>query len=193
MKRTFFSMVLPLIAAGALIAGCGSNSSSSGSGASAARTATGDATAPGNPYSTGGGGSSAASTSGASSASRSGATTVTTKASKFGTILAAGSKQLTVYLFDGDHGSGSNCSGGCATAWPPVTTTAAPIAGGGALSADLATITRSDGTKQVTYNGHPLYFFIRDKDSGDAYGEGVTAFGASWYVLAPNGGKVDNS
>jgi predicted lipoprotein with Yx(FWY)xxD motif len=50
---------------------------------------------------------------------------------------------------------------------------------------------RSDGTEQVTYKGHPLYFYDDDKDSGDAYGEGSKQFGASWYVLKPNGSKVD--
>jgi predicted lipoprotein with Yx(FWY)xxD motif len=67
------------------------------------------------------------------------------------------------------------------------------IAAGAASSADLGTITRSDGTTQVTYKGHPLYFFAKDKDSGDAYGQGVKGFGADWYVLSPSGFKVDNS
>jgi predicted lipoprotein with Yx(FWY)xxD motif len=100
---------------------------------------------------------------------------------------------LTVYLFEGDTGSTSSCSGACASAWPPVTTTGTPTTTGSATAADLGTITRSDGTKQLTYKGHPLYYFIQDKDSGDAYGQGAKAFGASWYVLAPTGVKVDNS
>jgi predicted lipoprotein with Yx(FWY)xxD motif len=57
----------------------------------------------------------------------------------------------------------------------------------------ISTVTRADGTKQVTYNGHPLYFFTQDKDAGDAYGQGVKAFGADWYVMAPSGQKVDES
>ena len=65
--------------------------------------------------------------------------------------------------------------------------------GGSAKAADLGTITRPDGTKQVTYNGHPLYYFARDGDRSDAYGQGVKQFGASWYVLAPSGKKVDTS
>jgi predicted lipoprotein with Yx(FWY)xxD motif len=51
----------------------------------------------------------------------------------------------------------------------------------------------SEGGTQVTYNGHPLYLYVKDKDDGDSYGEGVNGFGASWYVLAPSGKKVDNS
>jgi predicted lipoprotein with Yx(FWY)xxD motif len=98
-----------------------------------------------------------------------------------------------VYLFEADKGGSSACSGACASAWPPVTTAAAPSGGAGAVAADLGTITRTDGTRQVTYKGHPLYFFIKDKDNGDAYGQGAKAFGASWYVLAPSGSKVNNS
>ena len=114
-------------------------------------------------------------------------------AGKLGTIVAAGPKKLTVYMFEGDHGASSSCTGACASVWPPVTSTGAATAAGAANSADLGTITRSDGTTQVTYKGHPLYFFAKDKDSGDAYGEGVKGFGADWYVIAPSGAKVDNS
>jgi predicted lipoprotein with Yx(FWY)xxD motif len=136
------------------------------------------------PYSHGGG----------SSASAGGAATkVTTKHTKFGTILAAGHKQLTVYMFEADKGAASKCGGACAGAWPPVIARGSAVASGQAMSADVGTITRSGGIKQVTYKGHPLYYFMKDKDDGDAYGQGVHAFGAGWYVVAPNGNKVDNS
>jgi predicted lipoprotein with Yx(FWY)xxD motif len=114
-------------------------------------------------------------------------------AAKLGTVLAAGPRKMTVYLFEADNGSSSKCAGACSTAWPPVITSAAPVASGGAVTAHLSTIKRADGTAQVTYNGHPLYYFVKDKDAGDSYGQGVHAFGASWYVLAPSGSKVDNS
>jgi predicted lipoprotein with Yx(FWY)xxD motif len=68
-----------------------------------------------------------------------------------------------------------------------------PQATGGALATKLATITRSDGTTQVTYNGHPLYHYAKDGDAGDAYGQGVKGFGAGWYVLGPSGNKIDTS
>ena len=96
-------------------------------------------------------------------------------------------------MFEGDKGAKLQLLGRVHLGRPPVTTNGAPVVGGVAKSADLGTITRSDGTTQVTYKGHPLYFFARDKDSGDAYGEGVNGFGASWYVIAPSGAKVDNS
>jgi len=123
----------------------------------------------------------------------SGGVTVSTKHSKLGTILAAGPKRMTVYLFEADTGSASACSGTCAKAWPPVTTAGEPKASGSAVAADLGTITRPEGVKQVTYKGHPLYYFEKDGDAGDAYGQGSKAFGAGWYVLKPSGGKVDNS
>ncbi len=68
-----------------------------------------------------------------------------------------------------------------------------PQATAGAHGSDLGTITRPDGTTQVTYKGHPLYTFIKDKDDGDTYGQGSTAFGAGWYVLNPSGNKIDES
>ncbi|HEY7831187.1 MAG TPA: hypothetical protein VIC06_11545 [Solirubrobacteraceae bacterium] len=173
-------------------AGCGSSSSSSTSstsnagayGAPASTTATQSAAA-----------STAASTSAAPATSGAAGTAVvvSTKQGKLGTILAAGGKHLTIYMFEGDKGGNSTCTGACAHVWPPVTTTAAVSTGGAAVAGDLGTITRPDGTKQVTYKGHPLYFFAHDGDSGDAYGQGVVGFGSSWYVLKPSGSKVDNS
>ncbi len=126
-----------------------------------------------------------------SASSSSGGTEVTTKHSKYGMILAAGPKKLTAYLFEADKGTASTCTGACAAAWPPVLAEGTPTASTQAVSADLGTITRAGGVKQVTYKGHPLYDFVKDKD--DAYGEGVKVFGATWYVLAPSGKKVDDS
>jgi predicted lipoprotein with Yx(FWY)xxD motif len=100
---------------------------------------------------------------------------------------------MTVYLFEGDKGAASSCSAECAAVWPPVTTSASPVAGAGASPERIGVITRADGTQQVTYNGHPLYFYTRDGDKGDAYGQGIKSFGSDWYVLAPSGNKVDKS
>jgi predicted lipoprotein with Yx(FWY)xxD motif len=167
-----------MLAAGAatlvLLAGCGSSSKSSSS-SSAAETTPAAATTP------------------SSTAASAPGVTIATKHDKLGTILDAGPKHMTVYLFEADKNGQSACSGECAKAWPPVTTSGEPQAGGQAVQSDLSTITRPDGTKQVTYKGHPLYFFIKDGDAGDAYGEGSKAFGASWYVMKPSGAKIDES
>jgi hypothetical protein len=60
----------------------------------------------------------------------------------------------------------------------------------GASASDIGTISRSDGAKQVTYAGHPLYYFVGDKAAGQTNGEGVNGFGAPWYLLAPSGQQV---
>ena len=69
--------------------------------------------------------------------------------------------------------------------WPPLLATGKPTAGVGLTVSKLATITRSDGTRQITYNGHPLYLFVKDHKPGDVNGQGVTAFGAAWFALSP--------
>ncbi len=171
-------------------AGCGSssssNSTSSTSGSTPVSTTTTQSVVASSAVST--------SASPATPASGTGtAVVVSTKHSKLGTILSAGGKHLTVYMFDGDKNGNTSCTGACARVWPPVTTSAAASVSGAAVAGNLGTITRPDGTKQVTYKGHPLYFFARDGDSGDAYGQGVVGFGSSWYVLKPSGSKVDDS
>jgi predicted lipoprotein with Yx(FWY)xxD motif len=108
-----------------------------------------------------------------------------------GSILTDGHGQ-TVYLFEKDTGAASNCFGACASAWPPVTTTAGqPTVVGGGNQALLGTTMRTDGTTQLTYGGHPLYRFVGDHKPGDTTGQGLKAFGAGWYVLAPSGQKVE--
>jgi predicted lipoprotein with Yx(FWY)xxD motif len=171
-RASIIVVVMPILAA--LLAGCGSSSSSTSNAASTPAQSTAAPATSSTP---------AAST----------AALVTTKHNKLGTILAAGPKKLTVYLFAADTASKSACAGACAKVWPPVTTSGQPGAAGHAMAADLGTITRPDGTMQVTYKGHPLYYFTKDGDVSDAYGEGSKAFGADWYVLAPSGKKIDKS
>lgn len=177
MKRASMIVVMPIVAA--LLAGCGSSSKSTSSAASAPPAST--------PAPT----SSAPATS--STTATSTVALVTTKHNKLGTILAAGPKKLTVYLFQADTSSKSTCTGACAKVWPPVTTSGHAQVAGQAMAADLGTSTRPDGTLQVTYKGHPLYHYSKDGDVSDAYGEGSKAFGADWYVLAPSGKKIDKS
>jgi hypothetical protein len=71
-----------------------------------------------------------------------------------------------------------------------LTVKGAPTAGVGATASDLGTISRSDGTKQVTYAGHPLYYFVGDKAAGQTSGEGSNGFGAPWYLVAPTGKQI---
>jgi len=106
--------------------------------------------------------------------------------SGLGNILVD-SQGRTVYMFGADSGTTSACTAACAAAWPPVTATGIPGAGTGANTALVATTSRSDGTNQVTYNGHPLYTFMGDKAAGDTNGEGLVAFGGRWSVLSPAG------
>jgi predicted lipoprotein with Yx(FWY)xxD motif len=124
-----------------------------------------------------------------SSASSSGGTVITTATSSGGTVLASGSGRA-IYLWAKDTGDMSNCNGACAGAWPPVTTTGTATAAGSAKASDIGTITRSDGTKQVTYDGHPLYYFSGDSGPGTASGQGSDAFGAKWWLVAPVGSDV---
>jgi predicted lipoprotein with Yx(FWY)xxD motif len=98
----------------------------------------------------------------------------------------------TLYLFKKDTGTTSECNGACAAAWPPLQANQ-PTAGSGADAAKLGATTRSDGSKQVTYNGHPLYLFTGDQNAGDTNGEGLNAFGATWFVVSPAGNEVTNS
>lgn len=188
--RASLAAAAVLVLVTSVLAGCGGSSTST---TSAANSATASTAAQGGPYGVPSSTSAASSTATSAAAPSATAVVVSTKHGKLGTILSAGGKHLTVYMFEGDKGAASSCTGACVHVWPPVTTSGSAAAGGAAVSADLGTITRADGAKQVTYKGHPLYFFARDGDSGDAYGQGVVGFGASWYVLKPSGAKVDNS
>jgi predicted lipoprotein with Yx(FWY)xxD motif len=100
------------------------------------------------------------------------------------------SRGRTLYLFTKDSGTKSTCTGACATAWPPLRATGKPTVGGGAKASQVGTTTRSDGTQQVTYNGHPLYSFVKDTKSGETNGEGLTAFGGSWFALSQAGKRI---
>jgi predicted lipoprotein with Yx(FWY)xxD motif len=108
---------------------------------------------------------------------------------KLGTILVDGNGK-TVYLFVADKGTASSCYTSCAAIWPPVLTTGAPIAGTGATASLLGTTTRTDGKVEVTYAGHPLYYFIQDKKAGDTTGQGINGFGGLWWVLSPAGAAI---
>ena len=124
-----------------------------------------------------------------SAGSAASSTVITTKTSSGGSFLTNGAGRA-VYLFVADSTGKSNCDGACASAWPPVIASGQPTASGSAQASDLATITRSDGTKQVTYDGHPLYYFVGDTGPGTDKGQGIDGFGAKWWLVAPTGSSI---
>jgi predicted lipoprotein with Yx(FWY)xxD motif len=109
---------------------------------------------------------------------------------KLGSILVD-DKGMTVYLFVADTGTTSTCYTSCAAIWPPVLTDGAPQAGTGAQASLLGTTTRTDGKVEVTYAGHPLYYFVQDKAAGDAKGQAINGFGALWWVMSPAGVAIE--
>jgi predicted lipoprotein with Yx(FWY)xxD motif len=115
--------------------------------------------------------------------------TVDVATSGLGQILVD-SQGRTLYLFAKDTGTQSECTGACASAWPPLQATGSPTVGGGADASLVATTMRSDGSPQVTYAGHPLYLFSGDQAPGDTNGQGVVAYGASWYAVSPAGTQI---
>ena len=138
-----------------------------------------------------GGSSPAASSPASSPASTPGgaATVAVAGNAKLGQILVDGSGR-TLYLFEADKSASSTCYGSCATYWPPLLTSGAPAAGSGANAGLLGTTKRTDGSVEVTYNGHPLYYVVTDHNPGDATGQAVNNFGAPWFVLGPDGNKI---
>jgi predicted lipoprotein with Yx(FWY)xxD motif len=139
--------------------------------------------------------SSAASTpaAGASSAAASSAPASSASASTLGmrtingTAVVTDAKGLTLYWFAPDTSTTSKCTGSCATYWPPVT---GPVTAGSGVTGTLGTITRSDGTTQATYDGHPLYTYAGDSAPGQAKGNGLNASGGLWYEMTVSGAKA---
>jgi predicted lipoprotein with Yx(FWY)xxD motif len=117
---------------------------------------------------------------------------VKTSSSPLGRILVDG-RGHTLYLFERDKSTKSTCYGKCATFWPPLLTTAKATAGAGAKASLLGTTKRSDGKLQVTYHGHPLYFFVKDTKAGTTAGQNLDAFGGEWYVLSAAGVKIEKT
>jgi predicted lipoprotein with Yx(FWY)xxD motif len=105
-------------------------------------------------------------------------------AASVGTFLT-GLNGLTLYTKSGDTATSSTCTGSCATSWPPLTVTAGQqVAGASGVMGTFGTLTRADGSIQVTYVGLPLYYWVQDKKAGDVTGQGVGGFS----VAAVSGG-----
>jgi len=124
-------------------------------------------------------------------AAKTGATKVALAASPLGHILVD-SKGITLYDFAKDKGGMSACYGACAALWPPLTTGAKPIAGPGVHASLLGTTKRNDGKLEVTYDGHPLYYYVSDRKPGETTGQGLNQFGAPWWVLSAAGKEIHN-
>jgi predicted lipoprotein with Yx(FWY)xxD motif len=164
---TRIGSMVAVLGAALLVTACGSSSSSS---SAPAATAT--------PASSGSTGSAKA-------------ISITTAKGADGTYLV-GPSGRPIYLWVADSGGKSACAGACAQVWPPVIASATPTVSGGVNAANLGTITRSDGAKQVTYMGHPLYYFIEDKGT-NIKGQGSNSFGAKWWLVAPSGSAITTS
>jgi predicted lipoprotein with Yx(FWY)xxD motif len=107
------------------------------------------------------------------------------RSTEYGKALFGPSGKV-VYVFGADRGSTSRCYGVCATAWPPLLTSAAPLAGSGVEAKLLGTTKRKNGTLQVTYNGRPLYYYSADK-AGKVMCQHANMHGGLWLVIKPNG------
>ncbi len=114
------------------------------------------------------------------------AVTVSSVALGPGTALVDGTGRA-VYLFENDTTSSSTCAGTCANVWPPVPASTGTVADG-----QLGSATRTDGGSQLTYDGHPLYYYVGDHNPGDTTGQGLNQFGAKWYLVQPSGTELDD-
>ena len=172
-------MATAALAAGIALAATACSSSGSGSTvAPAASSATAQASSP----------AAAASASSGSTAAMISLSSISGIPGKF----LVGAQGRTIYLFEADKSGASTCAGACAATWPPVSVSGSPQAGSGVDQALLGTVKRDDGTMQLTYNKHPLYYFAADTAAGQDHGQGSKEFGAGWYVVSAQGSKIDN-
>jgi predicted lipoprotein with Yx(FWY)xxD motif len=111
--------------------------------------------------------------------------------SAFGRILVDG-RGHSLYMFAMDKGRMSSCYGACAANWPPVISSGKPRVRAGAKQSLIGRTKRMDGRWQVTYNGHPLYTFVKDTAKGQTNGEGLIAFGAEWDLVSRGGARIAN-
>jgi len=125
---------------------------------------------------------------GAGAAMKANGAVVKVVGSQYGRVIAD-RKGEAVYLFDREDTGKSECYGDCATAWPPLLTKGKPRAGKGAKRSLLGTTTRRDGKRQVTYAGHPLYYY-KDDSPGNILCQNVDEFGGLWLVVKPGGDPV---
>jgi predicted lipoprotein with Yx(FWY)xxD motif len=109
--------------------------------------------------------------------------------SRYGRILTDGGGR-TLYLFTRERSARSRCYGACANAWPPLIAHTRLAAGRGARRSLLGTTRRRDGSRQVTYRGHPLYYYVGERRAGEILCQNVTEFGGTWLVVSPAGAAI---
>ncbi len=175
MKLKFRAFLL-LVSAVLAIAGCGSSDDASTPAASAGATGSGAATEA---------------TQKVAKPKPTGKTISTGSVDPYGKILQD-AKGRTIYLFTKEESAASECYGQCADAWPPVLTKGDPVAGGGVKQARLGTTKRRGGGTQVTYNGHPLYYYV-DEPPNQVLCQAVDEFGGIWYVIDKSGDAITSS
>lgn len=165
------SLIPTVTALGAslLLAACGSSSSHS------SNTSAGSSPSPSQPAS-----------------SSSSSLTIATASGSAGTYLT-GASGRALYIWVADSKGKSACLGACAQAWPPLTASSMPKVAGGANAASVSLISRSDGTKQVAYDGRPLYYYAGDTGPGTTNGQGNDGFGAKWWLISASGGQLSSS
>jgi predicted lipoprotein with Yx(FWY)xxD motif len=154
-----------------VVAGCGGASHGSGSGTTSSAGKAHGAPAANGPAASGG------------------ATLRTITDPKLGQIIVDATGR-TLYDFVIDKGTTSVCYSACASLWPPYTTNGRPVAGKGVLPKLIGTTKRRDGSSEVTYAGHPLYYYAPDRARGQITGQALNQFGAPWYALAPSGTEI---
>jgi predicted lipoprotein with Yx(FWY)xxD motif len=172
MRRSNIQFVAVAALAAMALAACSSSSKAASPATSPATTAPAATAPPNTPAAT----------------APAGNVTVAAAPVKDGVVLV-NSKGLTLYLSDHDGKGVSNCTGACATAWPPVTVTGTPTYGTGVTASMFSVIMRPDGTKQLAVNGHPLYLWQGDTKPGQETGQGQADF---YIVKASTGQKIDN-
>jgi predicted lipoprotein with Yx(FWY)xxD motif len=117
-------------------------------------------------------------------------TKVQVRSGSLGRYLVDG-RGRSLYLFEKDRHGRSSCYGACASVWPPLMASGHVARGAGVSAAKLGTVARRGGGREVTYAGHPLYYYVGDSRPGQTVGEGLNQFGATWDIVAPSGKGID--
>jgi len=176
-------VALPGLALALTLAACGSSKTTT----AASPTTVPVSSSSGSSATTSMGAGYGASTTVGASGSSSSVTVSVASNSALGTKILVGPNGHTLYMLSKDTATTTHCTGSCAQIWPPLLTNGAPMAGSGVNSSLLGTLTRPGGGTQVTYDGHPLYYFAADSAPGQIKGEGVAHI---WFALSPSGNPV---